>query len=97
MTTADQIDAIRALLEETKIAHGVFETTELDGVYDAAWPMWYATYAMDHGIGDLIGHPVSTSSLAELLETAFKDFEESDPARAESWAVYLARRIATEL
>ena len=91
------IDALERLLDEAETAHGVYETTELDGVYDQAWPSWYAGYAMEHGIGDLLGHPISAETLAELLRRAFQDFKDAEPATAEPWARYTARRIATEL
>ena len=44
-------EAIDALLVRAAAAHGEFEETELQGVYDQAWPRWYATYAVEHGIG----------------------------------------------
>jgi hypothetical protein len=97
MTTDDRIDTVRALLAEAEAAHGVYETTELDGVYDQAWPEWYARYAVEHGLGARLGHPVSTEVLAELLGRAFRDFKEADASSSEPWALYTARRIATEL
>jgi hypothetical protein len=97
MTTNDRIDAIRTLLVEAEAAHGVYETTELDGVYDQAWPAWYARYAIEHGIGERLGRPASSEALAEFLGRAFNDFKEADTTPAEPWALYTARRIATEL
>ena len=49
--TPDRIEAIIALLGRTEEAHGAYERAELDGVYDEDWPRWYATYAVDNGIG----------------------------------------------
>ena len=97
MTTTDRIEAVRALLDEAEAAHGVSETTELNGVYDQAWPSWYAAHAVEHGIGVLLGHPVSTETLAELLGRAFKDFKDTEPTPTEPWAVYAAQRITTQL
>ena len=97
MTTPDRILAIRALLDEAEAAHGVYETAELHGVYDRAWPSWYARYAVEHGIGDLLEHAVSAETLAEFLGLAFTDFKEAKPAPAEPWSVYTAQRIASEL
>lgn len=97
MTTNDRIDAIRALLDDAKTAHGVYETTELQGIYDEAWPAWYARYAVEHGLGDLLGHSVSAETLADLLGRAFVDFKEAVPTPAEPWAVYTAQRITSEL
>ena len=60
----DRIGALEALLAEAEAAHGVYETTELNGVYDQDWPRWYAAYAVDHGIGALLGRDVSVDELA---------------------------------
>jgi hypothetical protein len=35
---------LRDLLQETAAAHGEFEKTELNGVYDEDWPTWYAAF-----------------------------------------------------
>jgi hypothetical protein len=93
----ERTEAIEALLVEAKRAHGVYETTELDGVYDQEWPRWYAAYAVDHGIGDLIGHPVSAEELAAYLGRTNVEFDAIQPKPTEPWAAYTARRIAAEL
>jgi hypothetical protein len=92
----DRIRALEELLARTEAAHGVFETTELNGVYDREWARWYAEFAVDQGIGDLLGRPVSADELAALLASGWDDFQQID-ARAEPWAAYVARRIATQL
>ena len=94
---ADPTNAIEALLVETQEAHGVFETTQLDGVYDEAWPAWYAAYAVDHGLGTVLGRDVTAARLAEFLARTNEDLERSDPRPTDSWATYTARRIAAEL
>ena len=93
----DRIEAVKALLTEAEAAHGVYETTELNGVYDQAWPSWYAAYAVEHGIGDVLGQAVTPDQLAEFLATSFTDFEEIEPSSSEGWATYNARRITSEL
>jgi hypothetical protein len=93
----DRTEAVRALLAETEAAHGVFETTELNGVYDQAWPAWYAAYAVEHGIGAHVGHPVTADELAPFLASSFVDIKRIEPAPSEGWAAYTARRIAAEL
>jgi hypothetical protein len=97
MTTSDRIKAISVLLDEAKAAHAVYETTELQGVYDQDWPSWYARYAVEHGISDQLGHPVAIPALADLLGRAFSDFKGADTAPTEPWAPFTARRIAAEL
>jgi hypothetical protein len=94
---ATLIEAIAALLGRAEEAHGAYEASELGGAYDQAWPQWYASYAVEHGIGALIGHQVTTDQLAGVLASGFAEFERIEPAPAEPWAVHLARRIAAEM
>jgi hypothetical protein len=93
----ERFDRINVLLVETGEAHGRYEAAELGGVYDQAWPRWYAAYAVEHGIGDLIGHPVTTDELAAFLRSSNLDLERIEPELREPWATYTARRIAAEL
>jgi hypothetical protein len=97
MMAGDRTVAVDALLVQAAAAHGVFETTELDGVYDQGWPRWYATYAVEHGMGALVGHPVTIDRLAEFLATSNVEYEQTAPEPREPWATYTARRITAEL
>lgn len=94
--SADQTDAIRALLVEAEEAHGVYETMTLNGVYDQDWPRWYTGYLVDHGIGDLVGVPVSGEGVARQLDDGFAEYQRLEPKPVESWADHLARKIAAE-
>jgi len=94
---AERIETIKTLLVQAEEAHGVYETTELNGVYDQHWPRWYAAYAVEHGMGALVGREIPADQLAEFLTTINAEFEEADPKPIESWAAYAARRIAVEL
>jgi len=96
-TAADLAAAIEALLVRTEQAHGVFESTELQGVYDQGWPRWYAVYAVEHGIGALVGGAVTVDELAGFLASSYAEFEAIEPKPSETWAAYTARRIAAEL
>ena len=93
----DRIEAINALLVRAEAAHEAFEKTELKGVYDQDWPRWYAAFAVDHGIGALVGHDVTPARLAALLASINDEFQQSEPSPNEAWAAYTARRIAAEL
>jgi hypothetical protein len=95
--TTDQARAIEALLSEAKDAHGVYEKDELDGVYDEAWPDWYAAYLVDHGIAAILGRPISVGELAAFLTTSWEELERADPTPADSWAELTARRLALGL
>ncbi len=91
------IEAINALLIQTEEAHGVFEETELKGVYDREWSNWYAAYVVEHGIGALVGHTITTELLARFLETTNIEFERAEPRPDEPWPAYTAARIAADL
>jgi hypothetical protein len=95
--TIDRMAAITALLDETGAAHGVHEETVLHGVYDQEWAVWYAAFAVDRGIGDLIGHAVTADELARFFASTNVDFEQTQPKPIDAWAAYTARRVATEL
>ena len=90
------LDQLTTLLVQAGEAHGRFEQTELQGVYDQAWPRWYATYAVEHGIGALVGRLITIDRLAEFLASSNAEFEQIEPKPAEPWAAYTARRIAAE-
>ena len=93
----DRTTAVEALLVQTAGAHGVFEESELQGVYDQEWPRWYATYAIEHGMGALIDSGISIDHLAEFLATSNVEFQKTAPELREPWATYTARRISAEL
>ena len=94
--TNDRTGALEALLAETEVAHGAYETAELGGVYDEHWPAWYAAYAVDHGIGDLLGRSITADELTGLLTSAWAEFQAADPHPEEGWGVFIARRLVGE-
>jgi hypothetical protein len=94
--TTDRIAAIEALLAETEAAHGEYEATELNGVYDTDWPRWYASYAIDHGIGAILGRSVTADELAQALSVTWAEYERADPRPGEGWTTFIARRLAEE-
>jgi len=94
---ADRTEAIQALLSEAEEAHGAYEATELNGVYDEQWPHWYATYAIEHGIGQMVGRELSSAQLAQLLAVSYTEYQQQDPGPGESWGQYTAHRLAAEL
>jgi len=95
--TTERIAALEALLTETEKAHGAYETTELNGVYDEEWPRWYAAYAVDHGLGEIIGRTVSADELTEFLTRHWSALQRADPKPSEPWTTTFARAMAEEL
>jgi hypothetical protein len=97
VTAPARIEAISALLTETEQAHGVHEATVLGGVYDKEWAEWYAAYSIEHGMGALLGHPVTAERLSAFLAGTFDAFKAAEPEPTEPWTTWTARRIAAEL
>ncbi len=96
--TSEAAGAVRALLVEAEVAHGTYESTVLNGVYDEEWPRWYAAYVVDHGLAPLLGREVAADDLAAFLATTFAEFKaDAGVTAAEPWADYTARRIVEEL
>lgn len=94
---ADRVARTAALLAETEYAHGAYEAEELNGVYDQAWPSWYASYAVEHGLADVLGRSVDAETTAAFLERTYAEYEATDPPPAAPWAEFLARRMVEEL
>ena len=95
--TEDRVAAVAALFVRAQEAHHEFEATDLKGVYDEEWPRWYAGYALENGLGGLVGHAIATDRLSGFLADGYREFEASDPKPSEPWPAYIARRITTEL
>jgi hypothetical protein len=79
METAPE-KAIAALIRETETAHGAYETNNLGGVYDEAWPTWYATYLLDHGLNDHLpgAESLDVANLSAMLARLAADYERGD-------------------
>jgi len=94
---ADRAPAVATLLRQAELEHAEHEAKDLGGVYDQEWPRWYATYAVEHGIADILGREVSSDDLATFLAESYAEFASADPRPAEPWADVTAQRIVTEL
>jgi hypothetical protein len=85
--------AITALLTGTKTAHSAYETNALGGVFDEAWPTWYAAYLLDHGLGDHLSgaESLDIANLAAILARLAADYEQGN--EASPWPDVYARAI----
>ena len=93
----DRAGAIESLLVETEAAHAVYERDDLAGVYDDAWPAWYAGYAVDHGLGKILGRELASSDVAAFMTRAWDEVQASGSKPEEPWSTWMARRMATDL
>jgi hypothetical protein len=85
--------AIAALLRETETAHGAYETNDLGGVYDEAWPAWYAAYLLDHGLNEHLpgAESLDVANLSAMLARLAADYERG--ARDNPWPDVYAQGI----
>jgi hypothetical protein len=90
----DRTAALEALLIDAEAAHAIYERTELDGVYDEAWPRWYAQHLVDHGIDRVLQRSLDVAEVAALLQDDDAATAGGDPVPTESWSARTARRIA---
>ena len=88
----DRNEAVAALLEQAGAAHTVYEERELGGVRDERWPEWYAAYLVEHGLGELLGRPISAGELGGLLAAADAAYRQAQPD--EGWPSFYARRLS---
>jgi hypothetical protein len=95
--TDDRVRSLEALLTAAGEAHSVFERDELGGVYDEAWPAWYARWAVDHRFAAAFGREVSSEDLAKYFTDTWEEIRSTDPKATEPWAAIMARRIVSEL
>jgi hypothetical protein len=84
---------IAALLTEAKTAHSAYEANVLGGVFDEAWPVWYAAYLLDHGLDDHLPGAVSlnVADLAAMLARLAADYERG--RKVSPWQDFYARGI----
>ena len=94
-TQTDTQHAIGALLSQAGSAHGVYETNELNGVYDQNWPDWYAAYLVQHGLGDLLGTPIAVEQLRGLLKQYDQEYTRERPSVG--WPQFYAARLVDQV
>lgn len=89
------IKAIEQLLREAGSAHGRYEETVLNGVYDEDWPDWYAQWAVEHGFNDLVTRPVEVEQLSRFLVDLHEAHQTA--GSGQPWPAFYARRLAERL
>jgi hypothetical protein len=82
---------ITLLLGRTGYAHGHYETTVLNGVYDVDWAPWYADWAIQNGLNELLGTSFDADSLGRLFFDINEDHRRD--GHGLSWAVFTAQRL----
>ena len=83
---------IEELLKQTSAAHGEYETTVLNGVYDQEWAAWYARWAVEHGLNDLVKQPMDAEQWSQILTHLNEQHQQTD--HQQTWAEFTAQQIA---
>ena len=91
----DTISRIADLLSSAGQAHGEYESTVLNGVYDRDWPIWYARWAVEHGLNALVAQPTDAERLSKLLYTLNEEHKQTN--QRQTWAEFTAERLAAAL
>jgi len=94
-TLIDKVSRITDLLSRAGHAHGEYETKVLNGVYDQDWPIWYARWAVEHGLNAFLAQPIDAERLSKLLYTLNEEHKLTN--KRQSWAEFTAERLAAAL
>jgi hypothetical protein len=89
----DKTVHIERLLQQTSAAHGEYETNVLAGVYDREWYIWYAKWAVEHGLNELVAQPMDADLWSRILHELDEQHQQTD--RHQTWTAYTAQRLAT--
>jgi hypothetical protein len=90
-TSKNTVMEIASLLTQAGNAHHHYEQTVLNGVYDRDWHIWYAEYAIEHGLNKLLERALTLEQLSQFLSQTNDRYEAEKSAR--SWANYTAQKI----
>jgi hypothetical protein len=71
--------------------HGAYEESELNGVYDEDWAIWYAAWALEHDLNELLNTSFDASKLAQVLVDVNDEHQRTNTG--EDWAQFTARRL----
>lgn len=85
------LSQIEALLIQAERAHGEYERSALNGVYDQNWADWYARYAIEQGIETLISRQFSVEQLSQFLSQSYEQYKAA--SSEQTWAVYTAQLL----
>ncbi|NDJ75242.1 MAG: hypothetical protein GYB65_03195 [Chloroflexi bacterium] len=82
-------EKVAALLHQAGAAHHAYEQDELKGVHDEDWANWYAAWALENGLNELLD--LNASVLASLLVKINATYQQSDSG--DNWAQFTAARL----
>ena len=85
---------VESLLIQAEQAHGQYERTILNGIYDQDWAIWYANYAIDQGVEKVLSRPLSRKRLSQYLSQSYDQYKAEQSQK--TWAAYTAQKLVEE-
>ena len=85
---------VELLLIQTEQAHGQYEQTILNGIYDQNWAVWYANYAIEQGIEKAPNRSFSREQLSQFLSQSYEQYKAEKSQK--TWAAYTAQKLMEE-
>ncbi len=85
---------VESLLMQTEQAHGQYEQTILNGIYDRDWTIWYANYAIDQGIEKVLNRAISGERLSQFLSQSYERYKAEQSQK--TWAAYTTQKLVEE-
>jgi hypothetical protein len=85
---------VESLLIQAEQAHGQYEQTVLNGVYDQDWSIWYANYVIDQGMKKVLEMSFSGEQLSQFLSQNYEQYKAEQSQK--TWAAYTAQKLVEE-
>ncbi|MBC7969657.1 MAG: hypothetical protein H7Z11_05930 [Verrucomicrobia bacterium] len=85
---------VESLLIQAEQAHGQYEQTILNEVYDQDWAIWYANYAIDQGVEKVLNRSFSGERLSQFLSQSYEQYKAEQSQK--TWAAYTAQKLVEE-
>lgn len=85
---------VESLLMQTEQAHGQYEQTILNGIYDRDWTIWYANDAIDRGIEKVLNRAISGERLSQFLSQSYERYQAEQSQK--TWAADTAQKLVEE-
>jgi hypothetical protein len=85
---------VESLLIQAEQAHGQYEQTVLNGIYDQNWAVWYANYAIEQGMEKVLNRLFSRERLSQFLSQSYEQYKAAQSQK--TWVAYTAQKLVEE-
>lgn len=88
------VHQVESLFIQAEQAHGQYEQTILNGIYDQDWASWYATYTIEQGLEKVLNRPVAEERLSQFLSQSYEQYKAEQAQK--TWAAFTAQKLVEE-